>query len=149
MRWLQAQAIEQNNNAPTGCVTSWPYSRSGAGYPLVTYNGNQTSASNVLLELAGIPRPSAAYEALHSCDNPPCLTLSHLRWGTRADNMKDSADRNRSARGERNGNAIFTEKQVIAIRASTESTRTLAERYGVKTEAVRRIRKGESWGHLL
>jgi hypothetical protein len=41
-----------------------------------------------------IPTPSC----LHSCDNPPCVNVAHLREGTHADNMAD-----RKAKGRYNG----------------------------------------------
>lgn len=31
----------------------------------------------------------------HSCDNPPCVNLAHLKPGTQADNIQDAVDRGR------------------------------------------------------
>jgi len=42
------------------------------------------------------PRPSPDHEVLHSCDNPPCVEPTHLRWGTHAENMRDCVLRGRA-----------------------------------------------------
>lgn len=52
----------------------------------------------------------------HTCDNPPCCNPSHLLIGTAQDNSMDMVDRNRQAKGERNGRAKLTEKKVKEIK---------------------------------
>jgi hypothetical protein len=47
--------------------------------------------------------PSNGLHALHACDNPSCVNPAHLRWGTMAENVEDRCERNRSARGSRQG----------------------------------------------
>ena len=51
----------------------------------------------------------------------------------------------KGGRGERNGNAKLTAEAVREIRASTESLRVLAERYGVCRSTVSHIRTGRNW----
>ena len=62
-------------------------------------------------------RPLMAGEVLrHSCDNPGCVNPSHLEPGQQIDNVRDRVDRERNARGGRNGRAKLTEQTVRAIR---------------------------------
>ena len=42
----------------------------------------------------------------------------------------------------------LTEDDVRAIRASKESVRVLAARYGVSAPQISRIRSGENWRHV-
>jgi hypothetical protein len=54
-----------------------------------------------------------------------------------------------TARGEQHGRAKLTEAQVLEIRASTEGVWRLAIRYGVDPKAIKLIRDGTTWRHLL
>lgn len=95
----------------------------------------------------------------HRCDNPPCVRPDHLFMGTQTDNMHDAARKGRTAapasanplrypRGARHWNARLSEDQVRSIRASQESNRTLARRFGVSEGTVRRARSHEGWVHV-
>lgn len=44
----------------------------------------------------------------HVCDNPRCINPEHLIIGTQADNMRDMVERNRHAKGMKNGHAKLT-----------------------------------------
>lgn len=51
--------------------------------------------------------------------------------------------------GEGNPAAVLTESNVIAIRASTERSPVLAKKYGVCSQTIILIRRGQLWKHLL
>ena len=53
----------------------------------------------------------------HSCDEPRCVNAWHFSTGSQFDNVQDMLQRQRQARGERNGRAQLTEAQVRDIRA--------------------------------
>ena len=57
--------------------------------------GNVIGAHVVSCEAAHGPRPTPDHEVLHSCDNPPCVEPTHLRWGTRYENHRDAVERGR------------------------------------------------------
>lgn len=89
----------------------------------------------------------------HTCDNPPCCNPGHLLPGTQSENNHDSVSRgrfNRKARGRKGelGNSKLKERDVLAIRASAESAKTLAATYGVTREAIYHVRNRKTWTHI-
>jgi len=53
------------------------------------------------------------------------------------------------AKGERVAQAKLAEADVLTIRASSDTLRALAARYGVADSAISNIRRGKTWRHLL
>ena len=79
---------------------------------------------------------------LHSCDNPACVEISHLRYGTRGDNAADKVERGRHLHGDGHPSARLTGEQVAAIRADERRQVEIATDYGVHQSTVSRIRAG-------
>lgn len=75
---------------------------------------------------------------LHSCDNPPCVNIDHLRYGTAQENKMDSVQRGRHFR-------VLTEQAVREIRASDLTNAALAERFGVDRRTISFARNGKTW----
>lgn len=93
------------------------------------------------------PIPDDRY-VLHRCDNRPCCNPEHLFLGTYDDNLKDMAAKDRSAFGERSGQAKLTEADVLAIYrlyADGMLQREIGERYGITQTAVGLIVNGKRW----
>lgn len=86
--------------------------------------------------------------ARHTCDVGCCCNPDHLIWGTAIDNGRDKAERGRAARGEKNPKSKLTEKQVIEIRNSVESSRELSKRFNVNEDTVEKARNGTNWAWL-
>lgn len=86
----------------------------------------------------------------HRCDNRKCANPDHLFLGTRLDNIIDMNQKGRRIilMGEKNGRAKLTEHQVLTIRNSPESTRSLAGFYKITKEMVYNIKKRKSWKHI-
>ena len=80
------------------------------------------------------------------------------RWNACVQNLEyvTASENQRHARalgfgralGERNAEAKLTVEAVRAIRASSETQRTLALRYGVSQGVVSMARRGVTWGHV-
>jgi hypothetical protein len=88
----------------------------------------------------------AGHKVCHTCDTPRCVRPYHLEAKTNAQNMQDMVARGRHKPrfGILNNLAKLTDAQVFEIKRSTESTRELADRFGVSFQGVWRIRKGLS-----
>ena len=85
----------------------------------------------------------------HSCDNPRCCNPNHLLMGTHQDNKNDAVRRDRLAKGESNGSAKLTEKDVLTIRSSSLSLRELARQFNVASKTIFNVRANKNWRHLL
>lgn len=85
---------------------------------------------------------------LHQCDVPSCVNPDHLFLGTHRDNSQDKLNKNREAKGEMNGHAILAKEDVLSIRASKLSQRTLARRYGVDQSTISLVVNHKRWKHI-
>lgn len=117
-----------------------------------------------------IPYP---LQALHHCDNPPCVNDAHLFIGTRKDNMMDMSRKGRQifqrspercARGDRNGARLYPERifrgesvgtskltaddvrQIRALRGLRQ--RDIGKLFGVSQAQIQKILTGQSWKHI-
>lgn len=92
-------------------------------------------------------------EVLHTCDVPCCYNPRHLRGGTHVENMADmkKKGRGRGPVGEKQHSAVLTEAQVVEIRGILfdVTDQELAQKYGVSTKTIYRIKKGIGWKHLV
>ena len=88
---------------------------------------------------------------LHSCDNPRCVEIEHLRVGDQYANMQDCVARGRHGGGARPADAHhrakLTSAQVREIRAlrGVAGQRAVARRYGVSQSTIGAIMRGEKW----
>jgi|JI10StandDraft_1071094.scaffolds.fasta_scaffold1409931_2 hypothetical protein len=94
-------------------------------------------------------RPPDKRCVLHSvdCTSRLCVNPAHLRWGTQAENMRDLAKVG-NRKGEKAHNAKLTEEQVREIRSCNESTKALAERFGVHWVTIQDVRNRRTWSHI-
>lgn len=133
------------------CI-EWPYARNDLGYGRLFGRSGTMPATHAVLEASGQPRPAPPNDqALHSCDNPPCVNPTHLSWGSDADNTAEMIARGRSNRGVRNRAAKLTPGDVRAIRAARaggESCVSIGERFGVADTTVSRIANRRTWKHV-
>lgn len=88
----------------------------------------------------------------HTCDNPSCVRPDHLFLGTNQDNTADMVAKGRSTHGERNGRAVLSEEQVIAIRENPPrgkwAKQELASKLGLTVNSIYNLLKGETWKRI-
>lgn len=121
------------------------------GYQALTLKRNNICAGalvhRLVLEAFVGPCPEGM-QACHWNGNRADNSAANLRWGTARDNANDRRRHGTTVCGERSRNAKLRAVDVLAIRASREIGRVLAERYGVAEATVWRARHGVCWSHV-
>lgn len=84
----------------------------------------------------------------HSCDVPACVNPAHLLLGTQADNVNDAAAQGHYSVPKKYPLKL-SDAQVIEIRTSPETGRSLAKRFDVSTATISGIRRGKRRQHVL
>jgi len=119
----------------------------GLKYPRMSRNGRVTSIARFMFEKKfGIT--SKELFICHKCDNPFCINPDHLFLGTLQENKRDEVNKNRQAKGEKNGNHKLSQEQAMEIFNSKERTSILAKKYCVCKDIIKRIRNGRIWKHI-
>ena len=77
----------------TGCLI-WRAGHDSDGYGRIQHDGQKVRVHRLAWELHNGPIPEDLL-ILHSCDNPPCCEIGHLRMGTQAENIADREARGR------------------------------------------------------
>lgn len=102
-----------------------------------------------LVALFHLPaRPSADHEIRHLDGDRMNPSAANLAWGTALENAADRHRHGNTARGERNGFAKLSAALVVQIRASSESSYALAEKFGVDPKTIQLARSRATWGHV-
>ena len=117
------------------------------GYGVIEDGGRTLGAHRVSYSMVHGPIPSGTH-VCHSCDNRGCVNPGHLFAGSPGDNSHDMVEKDRQAKGSRNGFSKLTESDVVEIRRSNMSQRAIAKRYGITQANVSLIRKGTTWKHV-
>jgi len=128
----------------------WMAARTRAGYGTAP----EGYAHRLAWESVNGPIP-AGLNALHHCDNPPCVNPTHLFIGTKADNSADmkakGRARGRSRPGSLNNYAKLTEAIVAEMRsrrAAGEMVKSLAAEFSLDRHTVSAITAHKTWRHI-
>lgn len=129
----------------------WPYGRVN-GYGRMWMDGRKVIVSRVLCEEVNGPPPSDDHEASHTCGrgSEGCVTKSHLRWATHAENCADKITHGTHKRGDKTGRAKVSEalaREILSLKGK-ESKLSIATRLGVPRTIVTDIHRAKSWGWL-
>lgn len=139
-------------NEKTGCW-EWQASFMSTGYgQFNARNGRIVTAHRFSYELHNGKIGDGLF-VCHYCDNRACVNPKHLWLGTCAENLQDMRRKGRQVipdrRGCANSQAKLKEQDVLFIRNSKESLRTLSDKFGVSRSAISGIRRGKIWAHLM
>ncbi|MEX3914829.1 HNH endonuclease signature motif containing protein [Paraburkholderia sp. BR10872] len=135
----------------TGCWI-WMFYTNSDGYGKIWWDGKSNSSHRTsYLSFVG-PIPSGLL-VCHRCDIPECCNPHHLFLGTDLENTRDKIKKGRfragtPQRGEQNVTARWTDEQILAIRADTDSQRVIAKKYGTSQGAISQIKNGKIWAHV-
>lgn len=157
-----------------GCW-NWIGNSDPSGYGKFTWaKGIYKRAHRAAWVIAGNPELPPSVYLLHSCDNPACVRVEHLRPGTQKENIADMDARKRRPRGfkrpniqgdkhhsrrhpeliprgERSGQAKLTDDGVRQIRiwlSEGLTQREVADRAGISQSVISKISKRQSWAHV-
>jgi hypothetical protein len=136
---------------PKGVCWEWTAGTLSGGYGAFWLPGRHMArAHRVAWTIVHGPIPHGQC-VLHECDNPPCIRCLFL--GTLADNVADMRSKGRARGGtkrlgELHWNHRLAVADVLAIRASAESQRALARRYGVDRRTISAVLTHATWRHV-
>lgn len=138
LRWVKARILPQSP------VTS--------GYLSVWISGDRPGSRklvHILVAAAFLgPKPPGLI-VLHGPMGKLSNMAMNLSYGTYSDNLvRDRIRDGTSIRGELAHCSRLTEHQVLEIRASSDSSRLLAARYGVVPSTIQSIRTRRTWRHV-
>lgn len=132
----------------------WTGSKRDGGYGQMHYKGRVRKVCQLVLE-AKLGRPiKPGHGALHTCDNPPCITPEHLWEGTQLRNIRDMQKKGRQSPpprhiGEDHPKAVLNDDQVYEIRAERRlSGRQMSAKYDVPESTISLILHRKTWAHL-
>lgn len=139
-------------NKTAGCWL-WTANVMSNGYGRIFYESAMWPAHRLAWVLTNGPIPEGPnVNICHHCDVALCVRPEHLYVGTVKSNAQDRHRRGRANTlfGEAHPASRLTLADVIAIRlrvARGERRRLVADAYGISTNHVSNIVRGERWGH--
>jgi hypothetical protein len=132
-------------------------------YGAIKINGKAVKAHRYsYMRHNGIDTIPNGMVVMHKCDTPLCVNPDHLRLATQQENEADKQAKGRQAKGKylamaqaagwarsqnRPGNSVLTKEDVVKIRESAESQRSLAKRFGVSQAVIHNVKARKTHVH--
>ena len=141
----QTRLVLNSKLLPNGCL-EWTGVRDKGGYGQLTWNYLRVRAHRFAYFVKHGIWPPKHKLILHSCDNPSCVNIEHLRIGTAKENIQDAIQKGSWLIGERNPNAKLSAHQVLVLKLwFMDSVKKWAIDYGVTENVIRHILTGRTW----
>jgi hypothetical protein len=95
-----------------------------------------------------IPNPKHLPQVNHIDADKTNNSVSNLEWVTAKENHKHAILNNLKAVGSKHYKSLLTEDQVIEIRKSNQSTKDLAQVYGMSYSGMRYVQTKKTYKHI-
>ena len=106
MEILKSVAYKLRANKQGECLEFIGYcTKDGHGQFQFRFSGNKynVNAHRAAYSIHHNEELSTDDVIMHTCDNPKCINIEHLKKGTHVDNVADRVSKGRSAIGKQNG----------------------------------------------
>lgn len=107
--------------------------------------GHSVYIHQLVCEMFHGKKPAPHYEVRHLDGNPQNNHPENLRWGTRAENVRDMVDHGRAGKHTRK----LTEEQAAEVKAADlsayGSATKMAKKMGVNPNTILDIKHGRTW----
>ena len=130
----------------------WTSTIGATGYPVINTGGQVHHARRLMHTLSG-GIIGAGQVVRATCEDKRCINPAHLYTTTRKKVAQSSGKKGlmggpiraaaTSARHRKNSK--LTEAAAVEIRASSESGKALAQRFGITTQHANNIKRGTAW----
>lgn len=148
--WTCNRLMKKSTEDPTtGCLLwNGPLNKVG-GYGRIWYREKSWRTHRLFYTLMVSDIPEGM-DLMHCCDNPRCINPNHLRPGTHSENIKEAYTKGRKTtpQGTKHPRFRLSLTQVKEVFESSESSISLAKRFGVSASAIYRLRNGSTWKSL-
>jgi hypothetical protein len=133
-----------------GCHLCTSHKSKRSGYPRIDRNGKDQNLVRYLWEEKYGKSPKNQ-QVCHKCDNPACININHIFFGTQKENIADMIQKNRNLKGEKNPGAKLTEDLVRFIRSKRffpDEKAEFCKIHKISLSTFYNIEKGKKWKHV-